>query len=303
MFRFLPGTLKGVLASVFYAINTIFWCIPIMAIAVLKLIIPFSPWRKLCSTVIMWFADLWVLCNSISMWNLNKIEFKITGDTELNPNDWYLVIANHQSWVDIITMQHILRGKIPFLKFFLKQELIYVPFIGLAWWALDFPFMKRFSKSQLRKKPHLKGKDIEATRKACEKFKTQPISIVNFVEGTRFTDEKSQRQGQPFKHLLKPRSGGTGYVMTLLGEQIHYILNLTIIYPDHRGYYWSFVTGKIPEVNIHIEAIPVTDTQRGNYIEDKKFRATFQTWLNDLWQKKDQQLAKIFINEEKQEEE
>ena len=158
--------------------------------------------------------------------------------------------------------------------------------------------MKRFTKSQLRKKPHLKGKDIEATRKACEKFKTQPISIVNFVEGTRFTEEKSLRQGKPFKHLLKPRSGGTGYVMTLLGEQIHYVLNLTISYPDHHGYYWSFVTGKIPEVNVHIEAIPVTDVQRGNYIEDKKFRASFQSWLNDLWRSKDQRLDQKFKHQE-----
>ncbi len=35
-----------------------------------------------------------------------------------------------------------------------------------------------------------------------------------------------------------------------------------------------------------IEAIPVTDIQRGNYAEDKKFRACFQTWLNTLWMEK-----------------
>jgi 1-acyl-sn-glycerol-3-phosphate acyltransferase len=40
-------------------------------------------------------------------------------------------------------LQRIFHGRIPFLKFFLKQELIWVPVIGLAWWALDFPFMKR----------------------------------------------------------------------------------------------------------------------------------------------------------------
>lgn len=291
MLRFLPGTIKGLFASIFYGLNTVFWCIPILIVALLKLIIPNSTWGKYCSVIIMWFADLWVKCNSISMATLNPINFHISGDTELNPKDWYLVIANHQSWVDIIAMQHTLRGKIPFLKFFLKQELIYIPFIGLAWWALDFPFMKRFSKSQIRKNPELKGKDIEATKNACEKFKTQPISIVNFVEGTRFTEEKSLRQGKPFKHLLKPRSGGTGYVMTLLGEQIHYILNLTISYPDHHSYYWDFVSGKITDIYIHIEAIPVTDLQRGNYIDDPIFRAKFQTWLTAVWQEKDKRLS------------
>ena len=293
MLRFIPGTIKGLLASAFYGLNTIFWCIPLFIAAILKFIIPFSPWQKLCTIVIMWIADMWVLGNSISMMQLNKINFRVTGDTDLNPDDWYLVISNHRSWVDIISMQHILRGKIPFLKFFLKQELIYIPFLGLAWWALDFPFMKRFSKSQIRKKPHLKGKDIEATRKACEKFKSQPVSIVNYVEGTRFTEEKSLAQGKPFKNLLRPRSGGTGYVMTILGEQIHYILNLTISYPDHHGYYWDFVTGKISEINIHIEAIPVTDVQRGNYIEDPKFRAGFQTWLTNLWHEKDKRLSQM----------
>ena len=291
MFRFLPSAIRGQIAVIFYVLNTVFWCIPILVVAVLKLIVPYSPWRKFCSIIIMKFADLWIICNSISMRNLNNINFHVTGDTALDPDDWYLVIANHQSWVDIIAMQHTLRGKIPFLKFFLKQELIYIPFIGLAWWALDFPFMKRFSKSQISKNPHLKGKDIEATKKACEKFKTQPISIVNFVEGTRFTKEKNLNQGKPFKHLLRPRSGGTGYVMTLLGEQIHYILNLTISYPDHHGYFWDFVTGKIKDIYINIEAIPVTDVQRGNYIDDPVFRSKFQTWLTGLWQEKDQRLS------------
>ncbi len=290
MLRFLPATIKGLLASLLYGLNTLFWIMPILIFAVLKLIIPFQFWRDRCTSIIMWCADLWVLFNSFSMKQLNKVTFHVSGDTELNPREWYLVIANHQSWLDIISMQHVLRGRIPFLKFFLKQELIYVPVIGLAWWALDFPFMKRFSKSQIRKKPHLKGKDIEATRKACEKFKTQPVSIVNYVEGTRFTEEKSQRQGKPFENLLRPRSGGTGYVMTILGQQIHYILNLTIQYPHHHHSYWDFVTGKIDDIYIHIEAIPVTDKHRGNYIDDPTFRAGFQSWLTGLWEEKDRRL-------------
>jgi len=153
--------------------------------------------------------------------------------------------------------------------------------------------MKRFTRHQIQKKPHLKGKDIEATRKACEKFQTSPISVVNYVEGTRFSEQKNIHQGQTFKHLLKPRAGGAGYVMTLLGEQIHTILNLTIYYPVNEFNYWDFVTGKITDINIHIEVIPVTDLQRGNYIEDKNFRTNFQTWLNDVWQEKDVLLSKL----------
>ncbi len=297
MLRFLPGPIKGLLASLLYGLNTIFWIIPILIAAVIKLIIPVAFWRNLCTKTIMWFADLWVWFNSFSMKQLNNINFHVSGDTDLNPEDWYLVIANHQTWVDIIAMQHLLRGKIPFLKFFLKQELIYFPIIGLAWWALDFPFMKRFTKSQLRKNPHLKGKDIETTKKACEKFKTMPVSIVNFVEGTRFSEEKSMRQGKPFKHLLRPRAGGTGYVMTILGNQINYILNLTIKYPDKHTQYWDLVTGKIHDIYVHIEAIPVTEIQRGDYINDQKFRANYQSWLTALWQNKDQMLSQTSEDE------
>ena len=287
MLYYLPKPIKGILAITSYSLNTIFICIPIFFVALLKLIIPIEPCRKFCTALIMWLANAWVGFNSISMQQLNRINFHITGDTNFKPEDWYLVIANHQSWVDIVAMQHVLHKKIPFLKFFLKQELIYVPFLGVAWWALDFPFMKRFSKSQLRKKPYLKGKDIEATKKACEKFKTLPISVVNFVEGTRYREEKSIQQSSPYKHLLKPKAGGIGYVMTLLGEQIHTVLNLTIRYPDHQGNYWKFLSGQISDIYIHIEAIPVTEHLRGNYMDDKKYRASFQRWLTQLWSEKD----------------
>ena len=202
-------------------------------------------------------------------------------------------MTRYQSWVDILAIQEVFRGKIPFLKFFLKQELIYIPFLGLAWWALDFPFMKRYSKSTLKKKPHLRGKDIETTRKACEKFKYLPISVVNFVEGTRFEPEKSERQGQQYQHLLRPRSGGIGYVMTMLGEQIHYILNLTIHYPSGNFTYWDYVTGKLDKIDIYVKSIEVDDSLRGNYIEDAAFRAEFQTWLTAEWQEKDALLESL----------
>ncbi|NNJ71559.1 MAG: acyltransferase [Enterobacterales bacterium] len=287
MLRFLPAPLKGILISLFYGINTIFWTIPILVFALLKLIIPWTPWRKICSWAILIMADAWIIGNVFMIHQLNRFEIKLIGEAELETNDWYLVIANHQSWVDILAIQEAFRGKIPFLKFFLKQELIYIPFLGLAWWALDFPFMKRYSKSTLKKKPHLRGKDIETTREACEKFKYLPISVVNFVEGTRYTDEKSARQGDAYQHLLRPRSGGIGYVMTMLGEQIHYILNLTIHYPNGKMTYWDYVTGRINKIEIHIKSIEVDDSLRGNYIEDSVFRASFQTWLTAQWQEKD----------------
>jgi 1-acyl-sn-glycerol-3-phosphate acyltransferase len=293
MLRFLPGPVKGVLMSLFFGINTIFWSIPLIIVAILKLLIPVIFWRKLCSKLIVWIADAWILGNVIAIHQLSRLTIKVVGEAPMFTNDWYLVIANHQSWADILAMQEFFRGKIPFLKFFLKQELLYIPFLGLCWWALDFPFMKRYSKSTLKKKPHLKGKDIETTRKACEKFKHIPISIVNYVEGTRFTEEKHQRQGAPFRHLLRPRSGGIGYVMSMLGEQIHYILDLTIHYPEGTMTYWDYVTGRKTQIEIHIDCIEVTDELRGDYIKDQEFRSKFQTWLTARWQTKDELLENL----------
>ena len=273
--------------SLFYGINTIFWTLPILVFAILKLIVPWTPWRKLCSWFILKIADAWIFGNVFMIHQLNRFKVELIGEADLQTNDWYLVIANHQSWVDILAIQEAFRNKIPFLKFFLKQELIYIPFLGLAWWALDFPFMKRYSKSTLKKKPHLRGKDIETTRMACEKFKHLPISVVNFVEGTRFEPEKANRQGNAYRNLLRPRSGGIGYVMTMLGEQIHYILNLTIHYPEGKFTYWDYVTGQLSTIEIHIQSIEVDDSLRGNYIEDPSFRASFQTWLSEQWVDKD----------------
>jgi 1-acyl-sn-glycerol-3-phosphate acyltransferase len=132
----------------------------------------------------------------------------VQGIAGLDPRGWYLVNCNHQSWADILVLQHLLTHRIPLLKFFLKQQLLWVPVMGLAWWALDFPFMRRHSEEVLKAHPELRGKDQEATRLACEKFSLIPTSVMNFCEGTRFTPTKHQRQQSPYRHLLRPKAGG-----------------------------------------------------------------------------------------------
>jgi 1-acyl-sn-glycerol-3-phosphate acyltransferase len=194
-------------------------------------------------------------------------------------------------------MQRLLHNRIPFLNFFLKKELIYVPFLGLAWWALDFPFMSRTSKAQLRKKPSLRGKDIETTRKACEKFKEVPVSIVNFVEGTRFTKNKHERQNSPFQNLLKPKAGGVAFVLEAMGDQLSKIVNITIHYPDGIPTFVDFASGQVKRIQVHVEVMPINDALVGNYSQDTEFRVKFQSELNKLWQDKEQNL-KILADKE-----
>jgi len=208
-------------------------------------------------------------------------------------NDWYLVLSNHQTWVDIIVLQKVFNRKIPFLKFFIKKELLWVPILGLAWWALDYPVMMRYSKDFIKKNPHLKGKDVETTRKSCEKFKTMPVSIMNFVEGTRFTAEKHDKQKSPHKHLLKPRAAGVASVLNIMGDQINRILDVTIIYPRGARSFWRFLCGDVDEVVVKVESLPVSEELIGDYYEDDQFRERFNTWINSLWDRKDKVLDNI----------
>jgi 1-acyl-sn-glycerol-3-phosphate acyltransferase len=282
---------QGTLSTLLIIVNTLFWFGPIMAVAFLKFLIPVEIWRKACGYILNGMAVSWISVNNFNLKMTKNIKWEVHGLEGLSLKDWYLVISNHQSWTDIVVLQKIFNRKIPFLKFFMKKELIWVPFLGVAWWALDFPFMKRYSSSFLKKNPHLKGKDIEITKKACARFKTIPVSIMNFVEGTRFTFKKHHKQGSPFMHLLRPKAGGIGFVLSTMGEQLHSILNVTIVYPEGNRSFWEFLCGKVSEVKVFIERIPITPDILGDYLNDTEFQAFFQTWINDLWAEKDRLIS------------
>ncbi len=290
MLNFLPSFLIGWLSFSLYTINTLFWLIPIVVFSLLKAILPFHNWRKFFSYLLDRMASNWVAINTVNQKIFTKTNITVTGLEKLEKKQWYLVIANHQSWVDIVVLQRILRGKVPFLKFFLKKELIYVPFLGIAWWALDFPFMKRYSQSFIKKNPHLKGKDIETTQKACAKFKHKPVSIMNFIEGTRFTQQKHNKQKSPFKHLLKPKAGGIGFVMSTMGEQLNKVLDITIYYPEGIPTFLDFLCGRIKDIKVDIQIKDIDSSLKGDYINDRTHKIHFQKWVNQMWLDKDQKL-------------
>ena len=292
--KIVPAPIVGFIALLFHTLNTFFWFVPIFSVALVKLFIPFKLVSSTCNNLLNFFATSWISVNTQIHRLTKPIHWDLSIPAELSQKQWYLVIANHQSWVDILALQHAFNQRIPFLKFFLKQELIWVPVLGLAWWALDFPFMKRYSKSYLRKNPSKKGKDFETTRKACEKFKSIPISVMNFTEGTRFTIEKSEKQNSPFKNLLKPKSGGIGYVLTLMGNNIHQIIDVTIDYPNNSQFsFWDFLCGRVKTIRIKARVLPVPENIKGNYIENSDTRRETQRWINQLWSEKDHQLSRL----------
>ncbi|MBW1891609.1 MAG: acyltransferase [Deltaproteobacteria bacterium] len=283
----LMRTTRGLLSLGLYVTNTLVCCTPLLLMTLLKLIVPYTPWRKMCNRILTSIAGTWIRINNFNQEVFSRTRLTTRGTENLDPKEWYLVLSNHQSWVDILVLQNIFHGKIPMLKFFLKKELIWVPVLGLAWWALDFPFMKRYSKKFLKKHPQLRGKDIDITRKACRRFRTIPVSIMNFVEGTRFTSQKHRRQSSPYNHLLKSKAGGIAFVLAAMGDQLNTILDVTIVYPGKIGSFWDFVCGKIPDIIIDIRSMPIDPSLVGNYTLDEAFRTRFQTWLNRLWTEKD----------------
>lgn len=290
----MPATFIGIIASLLLFLNTVFWACLLFPLTFLKVIIPVPAVRRVLTTLLAAVANAWISCNSGWMILTQKMNWSIERPDSLDKNGWYFVLSNHQSWVDILVLQHALNRRIPLLKFFLKQELIKVPIMGAAWWALDFPFMKRFSKSYLEKHPEMKGKDLDTTREACEKFKDMPTSVMNFLEGTRFTQEKHDKQTSPFTHLLKPKAGGMAFAMSAMGDQFRSILDVTIHYPDGIPTFWDFMQGKMPRCSVIIEekAIP-EELLSGDYQTDPEYRERFQAWVQVLWEDKDAKLAKL----------
>lgn len=291
MLSFLPSPLKGILSFLIYLINTILLTVPLILVSLLKFILPFRPVVVILDRILMAIAGLWIHINSLTTDLFCNIDWDIRGLDKLNPREWYLVLSNHQSWVDILVLQKILHTKIPMLKFFLKKELIWVPFLGLAWWALDFPFMKRYSKQFLAQNPHLKGKDLESTRKACQKFKHTPVSIMNFVEGTRYTPEKAKTSA--FSHLLTPRAGGIAFVLGSMGQCLNHIIDVTIVYPGRVPSFWSFISGKTRKIIVDFQLLEVGWHIKGDYFNDPVFRERFCEWLNQLWLEKDQKIDRL----------
>ena len=292
MLAFLPAWLIGFISWTLYWLNSFLWFIPLFSFAVIK-IIPIDGVRKQVSYVLDFCASFWV---SVNTWIQNltiKTEWDIQGVDNLERNEWYMVLANHQSWVDIMVVQRILSGKVPFVKFFLKRELLYVPFFGLAWWALDYPFMVRYNKKFLRKNPHLKGKDVETTKKACEKFRYKPVSVLNFAEGTRFTTDKHQRQQSGYQHLLKPKAGGTAFVLGAMSESLHKVIDITIFYPDGIPSFWQFLSGQVRKVVVRVKVEDITEDMLGDYNNDTEYRTRIQKHINQRWQQKDELMQSL----------
>lgn len=288
MLNFLPAPLKGTIAALLILLNTLILFPVLIIFALIKLLLPFNAIRKGCTVILNYIAYIWIGFNNLVGDVLHKVEWDIRGLEGLRRDHWYFVTCNHQSWADIPAIQYVLNSQIPLLKFFLKKELIWVPLLGIAWWALDFPFMRRYTREQIAKRPELKGKDLETTRQACEKFHYTPVTVFNFMEGTRLTPAKHAAQKSPYRNLLKPRAGGTAFVLGAMGETLHTMLDVTIVYPDGRTGFWDYLCGRIKRIVIDVRTLEIPQQFLGmDYQNDTEVQQAFQAWVSELWAHKD----------------
>jgi 1-acyl-sn-glycerol-3-phosphate acyltransferase len=276
-------------------LNTLLLIGPLLLIALLKLVLPGKALRNACSRGVMWVAETWAEVDKLIFALLTPTVWDIRGGEGLRGDRSYLVVSNHQSWVDIPALVQAFNRKTPYFKFFLKQELIWVPFLGLAFWALDYPFMKRYSKAYLARHPEMAGKDLEITKRACERFKDLPVTVVNYLEGTRCTPVKQARQGSPYQHLLKPKAGGVAFTLAALGQQLDALLDVTLVYPGQRPPgFWALISGQVPRVIMDIQTRELDPALwAGDYENDPEFRQYVQAWVRQLWQAKDTRIAEL----------
>ncbi len=292
------GSLRATTTTVFAAtlliLNSIVHVIPLMLVTFFKMVFRSARLRAPIDRWLMAIAASWVDVNSWMMDKLSDTRITVTGLPEPRPQGHFLVICNHVSWVDIPVLQKLFNHRLPMLRFFLKSQLIWMPILGPAWWALDFPFMKRYSREQVQRRPELAGRDVEATRRACSKFRHIPVSIVNFVEGTRITPAKQKKQGSPFEHLLKPRAGGTAFTLDAMGETLDTLVDVTLAYPDGHNTLGDLFANRIAEIRVHIHLRPIPrEFLKGDYQSDPDFRQRFQNWINELWEEKDRTMDQL----------
>jgi 1-acyl-sn-glycerol-3-phosphate acyltransferase len=288
----LSSLLIGGLSFVAFVANTLFWFLPLTLVALVRVLAPWPPLVRACRATAHAIASAWIGLNVLGLKAGGRMQWEVRQPHDVRPDAWYLVTCNHRSWVDIVVLQWLFNRRLPMLTFFLKRELFWVPALGLAWWALEFPFMRRYPRAVLDERPDLRQKDFDTTRSACERFRQAPVCVLNFLEGTRFTAEKRDRQASPFRHLLLPRAGGTAQVVSTLGDRLHAWLDVTIVYPAGTPTFWHLISGQIPRVRVHVEAIAIDPAWLGrDYLADEAFRDGFQAFVRELWMRKDARIG------------
>jgi len=283
----LTENFKGTVCFLILLINTLLLAALMIPLGVIKFLIPIKSLRISFTKMIINIGEIWISVNSVWVLKILNPNIQIQGFESLSKNEWYLTTSNHQSWADIFMVQMLTNRKIPMLKFFMKHVLIYVPVIGICWWALDMPFLKRYTKEQIKKNPALKGRDFKEMRKSLNHYSLHPVSVFSYAEGTRFTQKKHEAQDSPYTNLLKPKEGGMALALSVI-PSIKFLIDITIIYESPKRSFWDYLCGRLKNIKIFVKKIEIPkEFLNERLAEDDGLRFNFKVWLNDIWKDKD----------------
>lgn len=285
--------LRGTATIFLLLLSLIAWGTPVMLLGIVKFIVQITaPRSRFRTRVILTLAELgdhWVATNDRIFDAILPTRWDISGlPDDLQRSGRYLIVSNHISWVDIMVLFRVFHQRTAFIRFFLKHRLIWFPIVGQACWALEFPFLRRYTAEYLQQHPEKRGQDIQTARRACQRYRHIPVTILSFLEGTRFTREKQGDQDSPYRHLLRPRIGAIAFVLASLGEQLDGVLDATVDYPDGDVALWSFVTGRVPRIAVRIRKLDVPPEFFTPAItEPGSARDRFRAWIDSIWLEKD----------------
>lgn len=288
-------TLRGVIALTGVVLATLIGFIPLLPTALIKILIPWPPIKRPMTHAVLWIARHWLLAVNACLMGCSGTRVHYDQQLADNPHGRYVLISNHQSWIDVVLLCHVILPQLPFPRFFIKSQLRWLPIVGLACWALDFPFMKRYSREAIRKNPKLRTQDLETVRRSCEIFRDWPVTLINYAEGTRSTAAKRAAVNSPYQTMLPPKAGGAAFAVNALGDMLDGVLDMTVAYVDTpTPRFWDFVCGRIPDVQVRLRQLPLpTDLERSRHKTDGAHRQAFKRLLKDLWACKDAEIAAI----------
>ena len=224
---------------------------------------------------------------------MHRDSMQVFDNNKFDKNAWYMAISNHQSWADIFILLVAAHKRIPLLKFFMKKELAWIPFIFLANKTLNMPFVNRHSKKELEKNPNLRNKDYENTLKACKRFLRSPSTIFSYAEGTRNDAAKHKAQNSPYKNLLKPRIGGIATALSAM-PNINTLVDYSVVYKSEKRGAWSFLKGDMKDVKVLVRKYDIPENLKNkNYSTDAEYRENFKNWIEAIWIEKDQEIERL----------
>ena len=289
----IKSSLVGLITCLLIIIELIIGFGTLAIINIPRAIIPLKSFKLFLAKVSNKIGDLTVYGLKLIMLLMHGNNIQVIGGETHDLNKWYMAMSNHQSWADIFVLLTVANKKIPLLKFFMKRELWWIPFVFLANKTLNMPFVNRHSREAIEKNPSLRTKDYENTLKSCKRFLRAPSTIFSYAEGTRFSHEKHKAQNSKYKNLLQPKIGGMATALSAM-PKIDTLIDFSVVYKSKKRGAWSFLNGEMKDVKVFIKSHKIPENLKNrNYGNDNLYREEFKIWIEEIWDEKDKKIDEL----------